>query len=223
MSIRRKAYFLAFAGAILAGAAPATAQFYLNPPEFPSGPVTGAEPGIMLPLPGATPEEQRAALLWNLRSGLNVAALNCQFAPTLLTLPNYNAILNNHRTELAASFETLSEYFKRTNKTAKAGQTQLDQYGTRTYQSFTPVGAQRTFCSVASDVAQDAIWAPRGALINVAINRMRELRGSLVYTREPIAYNPWLPPGQGRLPVPNLDDRCWDKKGHWRKRCNPDD
>ncbi|RHW19367.1 hypothetical protein D1610_04495 [Sphingomonas gilva] len=223
MSIRRKAYFLAFAGAMLAGAAPASAQFFLNPPKFASGPVSGSEPGIMLPLPGATPEEQRAALLWNLRSGLNVAALQCQFEPTLLTLSNYNAMLNNHRDELAASFETLTEYFQRTAKTKKEAQTLLDQYGTKTYQGFSVVGAQRTFCSMASDVGQDAIWAPRGALTNVAINRMRELRGSLVYTREPIAYNPWLPPGQGRLPVPNLDDRCWDKKGQWRKRCNPDD
>lgn len=221
MSIRRNALSMAVVAATLAWAGPATAQFYLNPPKFAAGPVTGAEPGIMLPLAGATPEEQRAALLWNLRSGLNVAALNCQFEPTLLTLPNYNAILNNHRAELAASFETLSKYFKRTNKTARAGQTQLDQYGTRTYQSFTPVGAQRTFCSVASDIAHDAIWAPRGALTNVAINRMRELRGSLIYTREPLVYNPWLAPGQTSLPVPNLDDRCWDKKGAWRKRCDP--
>jgi hypothetical protein len=212
---------MALAGACLLGAAPASAQFFLNPPKFASGPVSGSEPGIMLPLPGATPEEQRAALLWNLRSGLNVAALQCQFEPTLLTLTNYNAILGNHRTELAASFETLSKYFKRTAKTAKEGQTLLDQYGTRTYQGFSAVGAQRTFCQTAGDIGEDAIWAPRGALTNVAINRMRELRASLVYTREPIAYNPWLTPGQSRLGVPNLDDRCWDKKGAWRKRCDP--
>jgi hypothetical protein len=221
MSIRRNAFTLAFAASILAGAAPATAQFYLNPPKFPSGPVTGIEPGIMLPLPDATPEEQRAALLWNLRSGLNVAALNCQFEPTLLTLPNYNAILGNHRMELAASFETLNKYFKRTNKTVKQGQTALDQYGTRTYQSFTPVGAQRSFCQIAGDISEDAIWAPRGALTNVAINRIRELRSSLVYTREPLVYNPWLAPGRTAIPMPDLSDRCWDKKGAWRKRCDP--
>lgn len=221
MSIRRNAFTLAFAVSILTSAAPATAQFFLNPPKFPNGPVSGSEPGIMLPLPGATPEEQRAALLWNLRSGLNVAALQCQFEPTLLTLPNYNAILGNHRAELAASFETLSKYFKRTAKTAKEGQTQLDQYGTRTYQGFSAVGAQRTFCQTAGDISEDAIWAPRGALTNVAINRMRELRSSLIYTREPLVYNPWLAPGRSAIPIPNLDDRCWDKKGAWRKRCDP--
>ena len=31
-------------------------------------------------------------MVWNLRAALNVAALQCQFGPTLLTLPNYNAI-----------------------------------------------------------------------------------------------------------------------------------
>lgn len=217
MSIKRNAFKLAVLGPLLALAAPVSAQFFLHPPKFASGPVTGSEPGIMLQLPGATEKEQRAGLLWNMRSGLNVAALQCQFEPTLLTLRHYNAMLANHRVELDDAFDTLTAYFKRTAKTAKQGQTELDQYGTRTYQGFAAVGAQRMFCQTAGDIGEDAIWAPRGKLIDVAINRMRELRGSLIYTREPIAYNPWLAAGQTR--IPNLDDRCWDKKGVWRSRC----
>lgn len=219
MSIKRIAFTLAATAAGFTGAAPAAAQFFLNPPKFAAGPVSGAEPGMGLPLPGATPEEQRAGLVWNMRSGLNVAALQCQFEPTLLTLSNYNAILANHATELKGAFDTLTKYFKRNAKTVKEGQTALDQYGTKTYQAFSAVSAQRTFCQTAGDIGEDAIWASRGAFANVAINRMRELRGSLLYTREPQMANPWLRPGQA--PMPNLNDRCWDKKGLWRKRCDP--
>ena len=41
--------------------------------------------------PAPRPAEYRAHLLWNLRSGLNVAALQCQFSPYLRTVDNYNA------------------------------------------------------------------------------------------------------------------------------------
>ena len=57
---------------------------------------------VGLPLPGATPAEYRAHLLWNLRSGLNVAALQCQFSPYLRAVDNYNALLAHHARELAA-------------------------------------------------------------------------------------------------------------------------
>lgn len=219
MSLKRIAFIVAGGMLAAAAAAPASAQFYLNPPKLPAGPVTGSEAGIVLPLPDATPEEQQAGLLWSMRSGLNVAALQCGFEPTLLTLGNYNAILNNHNAELKGAFDTLSKYFKRTNKTAKLGQSAFDTYGTKTYQNFTPVAAQRMFCQVADSVGRDALWAPKGGLAQVAVNRMREFRSSLVFTREPQTVNPWLSPGIAT--IPSLADRCWDGKGRWRDRCNP--
>src|SRR3546814_10219941 len=45
--------------------------------------VEGNEPNLGFALPGATQSEYRAALLWSMRAGLNVAALQCQFEPTL--------------------------------------------------------------------------------------------------------------------------------------------
>lgn len=92
---------------------PAQAQGYWVPPNFSGPPVNSYEPGIGVPLPGATVTEQNAALVWNLRAGLNVAALQCAFEPTLRTMQNYNALLNDHSAELASSFKTLSAYFKR--------------------------------------------------------------------------------------------------------------
>ncbi len=197
-------------------AAPASAQIFLNPPKFATGAVNGTEPGIMLPLPGATPAEQRAGLLWSMRSGLNVAALQCQFEPTLLTLGNYNHLIKTHESELKKSYDTLASYFLRTSKTKKEGQTALDQYGTRVYSGFSTVNAQYTFCETSGRIGHDAVFAPRGSFGTLAQERMRELRNSLVLAGEqrfPGGIRPRDPK------FPRLDDICW-KKGEWnRKKC----
>lgn len=195
--------------AVLASSLPgiASAAFFWKAPDLKSERVTGAEPGILISaLPGATPAEYRAALIWNLRSGLNVAALQCQFEPILLTRNQYNAMLENHRDELAAAYQTLSNYFKRTDK--KTAQTKLDQYGTRTYSSFSTVLAQYTFCETASSIGRQAIFAPKGELYKVAEERMRELRKSLAVAGEQ-QFRFWVPPYTPMLPP--FDDRCWKK------------
>jgi hypothetical protein len=192
----------------------ASASFFWKAPDLRGQPVTGAEPGVITgPLPGATPAELRAALLWNLRSGLNVAALQCQFDETLLTRDQYNALLDNHRTELASAYQVLTNYFKRTDK--KAGQTNLDRYGTRTYSSFSTVQGQLTFCQTASAIGREAIFAPRGQLHRVAETRMQELRNSLRLGGEQ-QFIRYFPVVTARL-VP-LEDRCW-RKDKLRDQC----
>ncbi|MES1974825.1 MAG: hypothetical protein V4472_20405 [Pseudomonadota bacterium] len=200
-------------------ATPASAQFFLAQPDMKGTPVRGSDAGVGQVLPEATEAEQRAALVWNMRAALNVAALQCQFEPTLLTQANYNVVLLNHADELKKSYDTLTKYFVRTNKTAKGGQMALDQFGTRTYSSFTTVAAQYGFCQTAAGIAHDAIFVPRGSFYKIAEDRTRELRNSLV------------PNGEQRYPrgilfarqagmLPRLDDACWDKKGYWNaKKC----
>jgi len=94
-------------------AAPAQAYLYWNKPSIAGAPVTGTEPGIMLPMPGAQPKELAAGLLWTMRAGLNVAALQCQFAPGLATVRNYNNMLKQHSAELQAAYATLGYLFGR--------------------------------------------------------------------------------------------------------------
>ena len=205
----------------LFGAAPASAQFYYKGPDIAGPRVTGEEPGILAQaLPGATPAELRAAMVWNLRAALNVAALQCQFAPTLLTLPNYNTILKDHASELNTSYATLTKYFVRTNKTAKAGQTALDQYGTRVYSSFSAVHAQLTFCAAADDISNQVVFTPRGQFGEVAALRLRELRNSLIRWGEQqfpsmyFAHVPSSPPMFG-------NEKCWRKDVYSPQRCLP--
>ncbi|HTU12324.1 MAG TPA: hypothetical protein VMG08_15640 [Allosphingosinicella sp.] len=158
------------------GAAPA--QLFLVQPNFPSAPIEGSDPLVGLPLPGATPAEYRAHLLWNLRSGLNVAALQCQFSPFLRTVSNYNALLAHHNRELAAAYTTLEGYFRR--RAGRTGPRQFDLYSTQTYNGFSALNAQLGFCQTASRIGKEALSTPKGQFGQLAANRMRELRSSLI-------------------------------------------
>lgn len=207
------------AGALLAAGlfagSPASAQFFMKSYDFRGGPVTGLEPELGMPLPGATPAEVRAGLVWNLRAALNVAALQCDFAPTLLTVDRYNAMLKDHSAELKAAFDTLNAYFVRTAKTKAAGQSAFDRFGTRTYSAFATVQAQFGFCQTASKIGTEVIFAPRGKMGDVAVNFMREMRNSLI------------PYGEQQFPrafssrtyffLPNFQPDCW-KKGNYDVR-----
>lgn len=197
-------------------AAPARAQGYWVPPNFSGLPINGYEPGMGVPLPNATPAEQSAAIVWNLRAGLNVAALQCAFEPTLRTMQNYNAILTDHNVELASSFKTLTAYFKRVNKTPAAGQKALDSYGTKTYSGFSTVRAQVGFCYAASRIGRIGLFTPKGRFITLAQEHLRELRNSLTPQGEQ----------QFRIRMPYrlaatpkfADDRCW-KKDRYLSNC----
>ena len=218
-SSRRKATTAAaLALAPLLGAvfpAPAVAQYYYAPPNLATPPVTGLEPELGLGLPGATPEELRAGLIWHLRVAMNVAALQCDFEPGLLTVSNYNATLAHHKTELADSFLRLGGYFKRVQGNAKSGQRGLDEYNTRTYSSYSTVFAQRDFCNVMAGVGRDAIFATRGALIAVAQRRLGEIRKSLMPAGDQYFTNP----AYGfRAVLPSLTKKCW-KKDKLRETC----
>ena len=201
------------------GAQTASAQFFLQSRDFSGAAVIGDEADLGQPLPGATAAELRAALVWHMRAALNVAALQCQFEPTLLTVPNYNAIISDHSDELKNSFDTLTKYFLRVNKAAgpRAGQSALDQFGTRTYSSFATVAAQYGFCQTASSIGRDALFTPRGHFSEVALARSRELRNSLIPWGEQ-RFPRYI--GRDRATMPRLDPICWNKKGEWvAKKC----
>ena len=218
MTIVRIMAGLSLAAGLFAGS-PASAQFFLKSYDFSSAAVTGVEPEMGMPMPGATPTEVRAGLVWNLRAALNVAALQCQFEPTLLTLDNYNAVLNDHEVELRESYGTLEKYFIRINKIKKVGQTELDKFGTRVYSGFSTVSGQLSFCQTAASIGQEAVFARRGGFGDIAYNRMRELRGSLAAWGEQFRRT-----GTYSLPAPGLipafgNETCWNKQMYQAKRC----
>ena len=195
---------------------PATAQFFMNDPGFQKGPVQGSDPLVGLPIADATPAEYRAHLLWNMRAGLNVAALQCQFSPYLRTVDNYNGLLAHHSKELAGAYKALNDYFKRTR--GKEGQKAFDDYTTSTYNNFSTLQAQLGFCQTAASIGKEALTRPKGQLHMIAEQRMRELRSSLIPSYKPtvIPFNPYA---IRIAPVPPLGDECWNKRNELRVKC----
>ena len=206
--------------AATASAQAKAAYLFWIPPNFAGDPVKGSEPGLGLPIPGATEKEVQAHLLWNMRAGLNVAALQCQFSPPLRTVRNYNEVLLQHGAELNAAYTTISGYFKRT--AGKTWQTALDQYTTRTYNGFSTLYAQLGFCETAASIGRDALDRRKGDLYLTAQTRMREFRNSLVPAGDRMFSNKATPILAIDLVLPSLDPKCWDKKDQLRKRCGGD-
>lgn len=210
--------FLAGAAYIAAASAlpqAAGAQLYLNKPDFKAAPIDGSEALVGIPIPGATPAEYRSHLMWNLRAGLNVAALQCQFSPYLRTVGNYNGILAHHSTELAAAYTVLNGYFKRVH--GAKGQKLFDDYSTATYNNFSTLQAQYGFCQTAADITKQALATRKGDLHLTAQQRMRELRNSLIPVGDgggPI-FNPYT---IRTAPLPSLQENCW-KKDKLLPRC----
>jgi hypothetical protein len=216
MAFRMKYGFMAAAvAAAPLLAAPAPAQLYLSSPDLRASPIEPSDPLVGLPLPGATAAEYRAHLLWNLRAGLNVAALQCQFSDYLRAVPNYNALLAHHSVELAAAYTALNNYYKRT--LGAKGQKAVDDYSTITYNNWSAAQAQQIFCQTATNITKTALAAPKGQLFPVAQARIRELRHALVPVYEPRqAYRPYLIRLQ---PLPPLAPECYNKKGVLRRAC----
>jgi hypothetical protein len=197
-------------------AQPAAAQLFLNEPDFRRGPIEANDPLVGVAIPGATPAEYRASLLWNLRSGLNVAALQCQFSAYLRAVPNYNALLAHHATELASAYTTLNGYFRRIHG-ATQGPRKFDDYSTQTYNNFSTLQAQLGFCQTATNILKEALARPKGELNVVARERMRELRNALVAVVDrPRALVPFAIPS---FPAPNLTDPCAGLRGKQLRRC----
>ena len=213
------------------------AQVYAVPPVFTGEPVTGTEDGLGLQLAGATPEEYSAALVWGLRSGLNVAALQCSHSAFYDTTDNYNAMLADQRPDLAQAYTVLTNYFARTNgatidaaapatkgkaKTKKAAppnrvaMNALNQYDTRSYNGWSTLYAQRGFCHEASMIGKELRFVPPGGMLAFAQANMRSFRNSLVFAGDPLLATRAL---YYPLPDLRLQDNCYDKRGNLKDKC----
>jgi hypothetical protein len=200
--------------ASFASASPGHAYLYWIRPNFTGATVQGNEPGIALPLPDATPAEIRANLVWNLRAALNVAALQCQFAAPLMTVRNYNTLLSQHGVELNTAYNTLNNYFRRTAK--GKWQRAFDTHTTRTYNGFSTMHAQIGFCETAGRIGRLALGARKGDFHDIATAYMQEMRNSLIPAGDAFfGARTWLT----MQPLPPLDDKCWDRRGNLKKKC----
>lgn len=193
----------------------ATAQFHLKQYDYTSVSAGENERSLTQPLAEASEAEKSAGMIWTLRAALNVAALQCQFEPTLHIDGTYNALLIDHAQELSSAWTILNRYFIRSNKTTAAGQAALDRFGTRTYSSFATVASQFGFCRTAAAIGRDTLFSDRGSLAVIAQTRLRELRNSLIPQGEQ-QFPGFLPASAASLP--RLDQVCWSRRGTWQTR-----
>jgi hypothetical protein len=192
----------------------ASAQIFYKSPDFSGPPVTTLEPGFDQPMPGATPAEINAALVWNLRSALNIAALQCQFDATLRTVENYNAIIGDHKAELDGAYKQLNGYFARIKKNPKLGQNALDGFGTRTISAYSTVRGQLGFCETAGRIGRETLFTPKGGFFTLATNRLRQLRNSLKPAGEQAFSSALYMRFARPITVPDFRESCWSKKGY---------
>lgn len=157
-------------------------------------------------LPGMTDREAEADIVWTMRSGLNVAALQCQFSPFLRAVPTYNAFLRQHSDELAQAFRTMTNYFVRTMG-ARTGQRAFDTYATRTNQNWTTFDAQLAFCDQASNVGKRALALPKGQFASFAAAEMAAMRESTTKNTRLFGLEPQL----HLLNVPDINEICLHK------------
>jgi hypothetical protein len=189
-------------------AQPASAQFFWSPPDMSAPPLTDAAAATALGLPGANAEEIKAGLAWNLRAALNVAALQCQFEPTLLAISNYNAMIAHHDAELDSAQAVLLGYFQRTVGKGKPGQSASDMYNTRIYSGYSTVQAQKGFCQATAEVGRQAIFADRGQLNEVGRAGLGSIKKSLVAAGEQFYGTPGY---DYVVAMPSFDPKCWKK------------
>jgi hypothetical protein len=193
---------------------PAAAQIFWKGPPVEGAALTPGEIAMGVVLPGATVAEERANWAWQMRAALNVAKLQCKFDPTLLTSDSYDGVYINHAVELAAAYDTLRKYFVRMNKAPKAAQGALDKYGTKTYSAFSTVSSQYGFCQTASRIGKRALFTPRGGFTIFTVERLRELRNSLMPGGEQFFRRPLI-----NFPAVNLANECWDRRGRYNASC----
>lgn len=100
--------------------------------------------------------------LWNVRSGLNVAALNCLQAQHASLVENYRTFLRQHRRELARTNNRLtSQYRAEHGRNFRNAQ---DAYNTRVYNYFALPPALPAFCEVAHELSKEIVQVPAGQL-----------------------------------------------------------
>ncbi len=115
-----------------------------------------------------------AQTTWNLRSALNVAALNCDEPQYAAILGNYTSFLDRFERPLRATSGKVLEEF-RAKHGRSAGQSQFDHYMTQVYNYFALPPAIGQFCNTALAVSADSTLVAAADLDSFAARALPQL------------------------------------------------
>lgn len=110
------------------------------------------------------------AAVWNLRAGLNVAALSCRGRGRQPVANEYARMLARHRALLASAYR---------QEQGRHGVSTFDRQQTRLYNTFANQRSPARFCTTASSVAHRANGLDSSRLATAAPDLFGELRASL--------------------------------------------
>lgn len=153
-------------------------------------PITDATGRRLTPNVDLGPEQA----LWQLRIGLNVAALNCRGPNDQILIDNYSAFLRNNRAAIAAAERWVIRDQGARNGTN--GIAARDSLSTRLYNYFAQPPVHGGFCAVATNIAALAAVEPTANILAFAPARLAELDQPFVdfynaYSRYQIDYATW--------------------------------
>lgn len=100
-----------------------------------------------------------AAKTWNLRSALNVAALNCLEPQFAAILPAYRDFLTRNERKLASTNRVVDEEFRKVHG-SRGYRNQRDVYMTQVYNYFALPPARMNFCNAVVQQANQYMAAP---------------------------------------------------------------
>lgn len=155
------------------------------PPPPPSMPLPpgGAAASTKLPAYGPdglriTPNRglSRDEAIWNFRSAINVAALNCQGPVWGVIAQNYNRMIVVHKVKLTQSNTAVDNEFRK----RFAGQNALrvrDSHTTELYNYFALPPIREQFCNLALRKSEEAIVVPVAAFPEYAIGALTDIDG----------------------------------------------
>lgn len=115
-----------------------------------------------------------AQTTWNLRSALNVAALNCDEPQYAAILGNYSSFLDRFERPLRATSGKVLEEF-RAKHGRSAGQSHFDNYMTQVYNYFALPPAIGPFCNAALAVSTDSTLVAVADLDSFAARALPQL------------------------------------------------
>ncbi len=145
-----------------------------------------------------------AQATWNMRSALNVAALNCLEPRHVMILENYKSFLKTHaKTLSAANKASLNEF--RAKHGASSYRNMQDAYMTQVYNYFALPPALDQFCDAALMVSNELAAVPAGQLESFSTRALPQLeavfegffRSYEQYRRDVAAWDAQYNPNRG--------------------------
>lgn len=124
------------------------------------------------------PARSPAATLWQLRSGLNVAALACRQPEDDMIVAGYNKLLADHRDELAVAYKAQVAEF--------SGPAAFDDAMTRLYNRFAAPAGADALCDSARVVLDEANAHPERPLGELAAPALAMLEDAFVQRPQPL-------------------------------------